>query len=146
MMKMKSLFILLFLVAGINNVYAKQALNPKQIQVPFINEAFSTPISNGLAVNYDMNGTSLQQVVCTLSYIHKSWLEYTENGAQKESGAYGGAQTVVLTSKGQTGYISETLDQLHVDAKGTATFFNHEESAQHGFISCFYMPDPTVGK
>ena len=111
----------------------------KQLQVPFVNE--SVEQESGLSANYNMNGTPSKKVVCTLSNLYKGWINYTENGAIKESGTYGGAQTVIFTNKGETRYISENLDQFHADAVGHLLIHHIDKKNGPTYLSCLYMDE-----
>ena len=124
---------------------AHTANTAKQLQVPFVNQSINAADHEGLSVAYNMNQNPAQQVVCTFAHVYKGWVDYSENKVMQASNTYGGEQTVIFTNKGQTGYITETLDQFHADAAGSLMI--HDNTQQSGgFVSCFYMMDQNSNK
>lgn len=114
----------------------------KEIQVPFDNQAVNSTDYEGLSVAYNMNNNPMQKVVCTLSNFYKGWIDYTENGALKESTPYGSTTTVTLTSQRQTQNIAENSDQYHADAQGLLIIHNTDTgNPSNALVSCSYMPE-----
>lgn len=140
-MKIKYLALILAITSSVN-VFAADSKATQQLSVPFVNKAVNGPDYSGLTFSYNMNGsTALQKVVCTFSNFYKGWMDYADGLAWNTTGTYGGSQTVILTSKGQSVTITESLDQFHADAKSTATVHHIDNNKSPAFVSCFYMPE-----
>lgn len=140
---MKKYYFLSLAIALISNVaIAQNYMEPKQLQVPFINQAVNSTDYEGLSASYNLSGNTLQKVVCFMGNFYKGWVDYSDESTTKEGGVWGGSQTVMFTSKGETKDISETLGQYHVATQGVFVFHNAKKAkSDDAFLSCLYMPE-----
>lgn len=127
------------------NILASSSLPPKQISIPFNNEAILSTKHSGLVMNYDMHGNPPKKIVCKLSNIYKSWIEFPEQGAIKESHTFGGGQTVTFTSKGQDQDPDESHSIYHADTTGHIKISDTvRDKTSYATASCFYDIDNSI--
>ncbi len=75
--------------------------------------------NEGIIINYNMSGSSLQKVACIVENFYKPYLTYTDNGVYVNTG-FGCDHEIYFTSVGKTFENPQgldNLDQYHVDAK-----------------------------
>jgi hypothetical protein len=129
---MKNLLIAIFALCLLNTAFAQNS--PRQVVVPFVNQAIASTDHYGLVFNYDLSNQPNTKVVCVLSDLYKAWLTYPVNGALVESPTYGGSQTVILSSKDA---LNAASDVLTADKTGQVTILNNQEVSPAS-ATCFY--------
>lgn len=137
----RHILLILLLGASLNVVAASSSLPTKQVNIPFNNEAIISSKHSGLTLNYDMSAKPTKKIVCELSNIYKSWLEFSDQGVFKESGVFGTYQTVIFTTKEHNHNINNSTAVYHADTTGKIKINETLFKSYSGKASCHYEID-----
>src|SRR5690348_13554897 len=122
----KSIFIVSVCVLLAGNSFAASKCDVLYPQLPSADELEvelpfnKKPVSNGeddagLCFSYVLKQNSPQKLVCEVSNLNEGWMLYKDNNVTRETSTYSGNKTVIFTSRGLTGPVSDQIDQYHVD-------------------------------
>ena len=132
-------YLLIPLTIASFNVAASN-LPAKQVSIPFSNEKILSTNHSGLIFNYDMNGQPGKKIVCKLSKIYKSWIEFSDKGVVRESGTFGSHQTVTFSNKENSHDQDESHSIYHADAVGKMTINEVDrDTKSKANASCHYV-------
>lgn len=130
-------------IAAVDVAQAQANLPPKTVSIPFTNEKILSQDHSGLVFNYAMEAD--KKIVCKLTNIYKSWIEYRDQSSMKQTGTYGGYQTVIFTAKGQDNEMDESTSKYHADRSGVIKVNEVEYYlSKHSTASCYYAADNSV--
>lgn len=134
----KYLCLPLLLTLSMNVSFATTMPN-KMVMLPFKNVPLFSKTHTGIFFNYDMYSVPKRNVVCQLSHVYKSWLEFPREGGVDETPTYGGDQTVILTSNEKEKRANHS-EVLRADRAGTVKIFAVKQGKRsNASVSCYYQ-------